>query len=145
MNLVPQDFEYWWKVVRLYGWLLSGIVTAVLVIAINEVIAYAKTRKKKRGTLLLLITEFVVNEKLIRNLDLMLMTQVKFKCDVWEKNCIDIATYLPRRLLAEVDALYFEYHIYESNILAIHQTELLAKLSRIRKAIAPLAGVLPDK
>ena len=92
---------------RLVVILFSGLVTAVMVIVINEGLNYCKLRKRRRGILLLIVCELIGNESLLTNYtDDLRQGKVTFRYTVWEKSCVEVADFLTQRQLAELSATY---------------------------------------
>lgn len=97
------DYDF----VRLVTMLFSGLITAVMVIVINECLNLSKLRKRRRGILLLLVCELTANESLLTNYSEHLRKgEMSFRYTVWEKSCVEVADFLTQRQLAELSAAY---------------------------------------
>ena len=128
---------------RLVSMLFSGLITAVLVIAINEGLNFFKLRKKRRGILLLLICELIANESLI---EMVSQKETTFRYTVWEKSCVEVADFLSQRTLAELSATYSLLRKIESG--SNHQTncqKAVLLLQRLQLELGRLAGVSLEK
>lgn len=140
-NLCDFDFA------RLVMMLFSGLVTAVLVIAINEGLSWFKLCRKRRGVLLLLICELAANESVLTNhMEEIRRKETTFRYTVWEKSCIDVADFLSQRNLAELSATYDLLRKIEVN--PNHPTncqKALSLMRRLKLRLEPLADVAQGK
>lgn len=109
--LLPENLCYWLNVTKLYGWLLSGIVTAMLVIAINEGIAYFRNRASRRRIVALILCEITYNVEGYKRL-------LKFKqqslspplsCSCCESMRLKCVEFLPNDLIYEIFGVYAKF------------------------------------
>lgn len=119
------DYDF----VRLVTMLFSGLITAVMVIVINEGLNYCKLRRRRRGILLMLVCELISNESLLTNyMEDLREGKTTFRYTVWEKSCIEVADFLTQRQLAELSAAYS----------LLRKIELAANPDNCQKAVSLL-------
>ena len=132
--------------VRLIAMLFSGLITAAMVIVINEGLNYCKLRKRRRGILLLLVSELVGNESLLTKYtgDL-LQGKMLFQYTVWEKSCVEVADFLTQRQLAELSATYSLLRKIELDASPYNCQKAVSLLQRLQLELGREAGLKTER
>ncbi len=134
--LLPENLDYWLTVVKLYGWLLSGLITAILVIGINEAISWFRKRHARKGICSLLLNELSVNSVLCEHLQ----TNQHFQYACWESFRMECAAFLSPDELSD---LYLAYtaliQIESGHVDSTHSSEAIASIETARKRLERLS------
>lgn len=131
---------------RLIAMLFSGLITAIMVILINEGLNYCKLRKRRRGILLLLVSELVGNESLLTNYTSdLLQKKILFRYTVWEKSCVEVADFLSQKQLAELSATYSLLRKIELNANAYNCQKAVSLLQRLQLELGKEAGLKTER
>lgn len=138
------DFDY----ARLISMLFSGLITAVMVIVINESLNWFRVRRRRRGLLILLVCELIANETMLtRYLENFQKEKMTFRYTVWEKSCVEFADFLSEKNLAELSAVYYHLHLIEITSTNSHTkySEVMSLIRNLRLTLGKEAGVDVEK
>lgn len=140
---IPDNLSYWLTIVKLFGWLFSGVVTAVLVIVINEWLTWRKRQIYRKNLVLLLICELSSNLKLLYTYfyEYFGHTNLMFSSTVWINSSNEIAHILPQKVLCELFVIYHKLHYLEL-FPDTNQDELTAIESNILEVQKQLAQMI---
>lgn len=140
--IVILDFDY----VRLISMLFSGLITAVMVIVINESLNWFRVRRRRRGLLILLVCELIANETMLTRY-LENFQKMPFRYTVWEKSCVEFADFLSEKNLTELSAVYYHLHLIEVTSTNSHTkySEVVSLIRNLRLTLGKEAGVDVEK
>jgi len=138
-NLItPSNIDDKIKLVQLYGWLLTGIVTAVLVAGYNTWMDLKKDKIYHKNLALMVGTElslihFLLSSCIAKN-DLNEIIGVNISSSrTWDKIKADVARFLPAHYFRTVDSLYLRISHLEitPNSFSLDEIRKLEELTRL--------------
>lgn len=140
--LLPENIDYWMTVVKLYGWLLSGLVTAILVILINETIAYTRKRYSRKSICSMLNIELALDLVLCQNRKPGESLHFQYSC--WENFRSACTEFLSYDNLYYIGLAYIALRQIEAGTIDTgRQAAALASIEKAQKILEPLSAKPP--
>ena len=126
---------------------LSGLIGALLVFALNEYLNYSREKTYRKSLLALLLCELQFNLEIFDNLFVIQRPPIgsqMFSRDIWFRYTIELARYLDADTLGELYSLYNFFLKVENNQIAVTVTShptIRTNITQLQSKVAKIAQI----